>query len=213
MIQQCADGTMLCWKCCKSKPAPKFLYTHNAHVCTELQDYSSMGHAWACEDCFVRSQFSKMFLPGTAHCMLRLPSDSFPSDRRHDLTQCIHCKDWKPAFHFSCYGGWWHSIREGYHPDALHGFIEMRGLVWGCNECFEKSQLYARWDGDRGIWRSDYKPPSTRARHGGLEATQRETARSSEEAKGAKEVKLKRKRQTKKRVERFTSKKSRSSSK
>ena len=154
MIQHLPDaGTMLCHKCCKFQRVSDFLYTDYAATKEQLADYTSMGHAWACMGCFLRGHFTKVYLPMTEHCMQRLPNDAFPKDRRQDLTQCIHCKHWKTACHFACYGNW-HSNGTDYHPDRLHAFIESRGLLWGCDDCFEHSQLYARWDGTKQVWKS-----------------------------------------------------------
>lgn len=160
MIEHLPDGTLRCFKCCKRRQDKDFLYTHKAKTVGELAGWVEHGHAWACEACFLRSNFSKMVLDRNA--LQRMPSEDLcTDDNKDDLFECITCKGWRPPYHFMCYGRWYEGDQLD-HADALHACMHRKCLQWGCENCFTSSQLYCLKNFETGKWRTPY---NTRSRH------------------------------------------------
>ena len=176
MIEHSAvGGTSLyqCFKCTRDMPAKQFLYTNMADTEEELKAHASNGTAWACEWCFLRSRFCRTVLRAEEEVV------RVQSPEGEVLTTCIHCQVRsffvlyasergsfscsqvaQPAWNFTCYGRWYETEstqpgekKKDLSADALHKCIQSKFLVWGCNDCFETSQLCAYRSRDTGKWR------------------------------------------------------------
>lgn len=92
---ECRDGSpplFRCLRCNKNLPAKEFAYTNRAETGQDLKLQCEMGHAWACNACFVRSQFCKLVHGRDFDEEVpRRASDEHPDNRHQDLTQCFQC--------------------------------------------------------------------------------------------------------------------------
>lgn len=168
MIEAYADGTYKCFKCRKKRPIDSFMYNDQIHgpepragmtPDDELKDYVDHGHAWACEDCFMKSGFCRKLEAGED--VLSKPSDRWPDSRYEDLTKCIHCQMYWPFWSYSSYNHWsfdgqCHRI-DVIDPSPLHAFIRERRMIWGCSRCYTESGLNAHLKEGNIRWRA-YKP-------------------------------------------------------
>jgi hypothetical protein len=169
MIETYADCTYKCFKCRKKRPLQSFLYNDQIRQWCRapeekpedcLKDYVEHGHAWACEDCFLNSGFCRQLKEGEV--ILSKPSDRWPDIRYEDLTQCIHCLMYWPFWDYQCYNPWildsnWNEKKDVVDPSPLHAYIKEKGIIWGCDRCYQQSGLKAIRKEGNVRWRA-YKP-------------------------------------------------------
>ena len=174
MIEAFADGKYKCFKCRKKRPLQSFLYnnqiTEETRVPEEkledcLKDYVEHGHAWACEDCFMKSGFIRKL--DDEEDIKTKPSDRWPDCRYEDLTKCIHCHMYWPFWDYSPYNKWMidseGNKKDIASPDALHAFIREKRMIWGCHECYTQSGLCAVRKEGNVRWKA-YKPTGEKSR-------------------------------------------------
>jgi hypothetical protein len=166
MIEAYADGTYKCFKCKKKRPVESFMYNdklgrhgHFNSLQDEINDYVEHGHAWACEDCFLKSGFFCKLQEGED--VPSKPSDRWPDVRYEDLTKCIHCQMYWPFWDYSSYNKWRFDGQgnrmDVIDPSPLHTFIKETRMVWGCSRCYTESGLKAHLKEGDIRWRA-YKP-------------------------------------------------------
>lgn len=158
-----------CFRCRKDLPAQDFLYTKHANTADELKAMVQGGNrqnmAWACQGCFLRSHFcSVAYQPALpAYQQHEAAERQGQHEMPHDAPiRCMLCREWRDAEKFACFGGWWRKENgdsgSSYTWRALDSYIRFRGLQWGCNVCFEQSQLVVHRDVSTGGWRTRYRP-------------------------------------------------------
>lgn len=162
MMEGYADGTFKCFKCKNKRQVQSFLYND---ICEGKKpgdvfvDYVEHVHAWACEDCFLKSGFCRVLCEGED--VKSKVSDRWPDTRHEDLTKCIHCEMYWPFWNYSSYNAWRFDSggkrMEAVGPEQLHAFIREKKMIWGCSRCYKQSGLNAHMQEGNARWMA-YKP-------------------------------------------------------
>ena len=167
MIELLGNGMYKCFKCKGEKPLESFTYNDKLEQRPTFEDdlksWVDYGYAWACEDCFLKSEFVQKKL-----------GDNDDADKDLSfLTQCFKCETFYPAWCFSVYNKWVSEDdeKDGKNAfDDLHTYWKQHGIRWGCVNCFSDSGLCASrvevantlsrgivWKANRGVGRVQWK--------------------------------------------------------